>query len=233
MEKVINGEVHTRDSIVTKHKGLVHKECHKLKKQAKGVGQDYEDIVSIGFMGLIKAFDYFDGEKFPVRFSTYAVPMIRGEIQRVLRGSGTGVNYSRGIKELAFSIRANGMDELSIDAISTELEEGRKKVIHALNFLRHGKPSSLDQPVRDSEGDRNVSDLIGEPDDITRLFVQEFLEVFGRQGKIHSERIDGRADTSNYCSKDRCKPSPSVAKYKKDTAEIHGLFRNTARYRTK
>lgn len=128
LKKVINGESHTRDSIVVDHEGVVHSVCRKFTPWAGSVGQDYEDIVSIGFMGLIKAFDYFDGEKFPVRFSTYAVPMIRGEVRRVLRDSGTRVHYSRGIKELAFSIRKEELEELSVDAIAAELDENRKKL---------------------------------------------------------------------------------------------------------
>ncbi len=193
VEKVINGESHTRDSIVEKHAGLVHSVCHKLINWARNVGHEYDDLVSIGFMGLIKAFDYFDGERFPVRFSTYAVPMIRGEIQKVLRDSGTGVHYSRGIKDLAFNIKKRELDELSVDEIAVELGEDRKKVIHAFNFLQHGIPSSLNQPIRVSEVDSSVADIVGKPDDTTELFVNDFLESLEERERYIAEGLmDGR-----------------------------------------
>ena len=193
IEKVINGEVHTRESIVVAHKGLVYRECHKLKAYAKRVGQDYEDIVSVGFIGLIKAFDRFDGDTYEVRFATYAVPMIWGEIQRMLRDSGTGVYYPRTIKELGWKIRKSELEESSVDVIAEKLETDRSKVIHALDFLCYGVPGSLDQPIRADESESSVADFVGKPDDQTEILVGEFIDsLCERDKQIVEMLLDGQ-----------------------------------------
>lgn len=184
IEKIINGEAHTRDSIVETHKGLVHRECHKLKSYAKRVGQDYEDIVSIGFIGLLNAFDKFDGDKFDVRFSTYAVPMIWGEIQRALRDSGTGIRYSRNVKELGWKIRKNELEDKSVPEIAQFFETKEEHVVHALNFLKYGVPGSLDEPIKQSEGESSVADLIGRADDTTAILVEDFVSRLDERDKI-------------------------------------------------
>ncbi len=84
-----------RDILITENIGLVHSCAHRFK----GKGIEYEDLFQAGCMGLVKAFDAFDNER-GVRFSTYAVPVILGEIRRLFRDGGT-VKVSRTIKELS------------------------------------------------------------------------------------------------------------------------------------
>lgn len=193
IEKVINGEVHTRDSIVERHKGLVHRESHKLKGFAKRVGQDYEDIVSVGFIGLIDAFDKFDGETHDVKFATYAVPLIWGNIQNYLRTCSTGLHYSTNIKQLGWTIRKGELEHLPIDEIAEKVEAKRSRVIHALEFLEYGIPTRLDQPIIQAEGEMNIADVIGEPDDTTGLFVEEFLDFLNdRERKVAICLVEGK-----------------------------------------
>lgn len=82
-----------RDEMISSNLGLVHSCAHKLT----GRGIDYDDLFQAGCVGLIKAVDGFDeGRGFS--FSTYAVPVILGEIKRIFRDGGT-VSVSRSIKE--------------------------------------------------------------------------------------------------------------------------------------
>lgn len=82
-----------RDSMIENNIGLVHSLCGKFT----GKGIEYDDLFQAGCIGLIKAVDGFDeGRGF--KFSTYAVPVILGEIKRLFRDGGT-VNVSRSIKE--------------------------------------------------------------------------------------------------------------------------------------
>lgn len=83
----------TRDEIIQANMGLVHSCAHKFT----GKGVDYDDLFQAGCVGLIKAVDGFD-EKKGFRLSTYAVPVILGEIKRIFRDDGT-VSVSRSIKE--------------------------------------------------------------------------------------------------------------------------------------
>lgn len=82
-----------REEIISGNLGLVHACAHKFK----GRGIEYDDLFQAGCMGLIKAADAFDEER-GVRFSTYAVPVILGEIRRLFRDGGT-VKVSRTLKE--------------------------------------------------------------------------------------------------------------------------------------
>jgi len=93
------GDKSAREVLVEKNLGLVH---HIVKRFA-GRGYDLEDLFQIGSIGLMKAIDKFD-LSFDVKFSTYAVPMITGEIKRFLRDDGL-VKVSRTLKENGFKIR--------------------------------------------------------------------------------------------------------------------------------
>ena len=93
------GDKEAREVLVEKNLGLVH---HIVKRFA-GRGYDLEDLFQIGSIGLMKAIDKFD-LSFDVKFSTYAVPMITGEIKRFLRDDGL-VKVSRSLKENGFKIR--------------------------------------------------------------------------------------------------------------------------------
>lgn len=87
-----------RDEFIEQNLGLVHNIC----KRFAGKGIEYDDLYQSGCMGLIKAFDAFDEDR-GLCFSTYAVPVIMGEVRRLFRDGGS-VKVSRSIKELGIKI---------------------------------------------------------------------------------------------------------------------------------
>lgn len=93
------GDRGAREVLVEKNLGLVH----HIVKRFQGRGHDMEDLFQIGSIGLMKAIDKFD-LSYEVKFSTYAVPMIAGEIKRFLRDDGM-VKVSRSLKENGYKIR--------------------------------------------------------------------------------------------------------------------------------
>ena len=102
-EQARNGNAQARDQLVLDNTGLVW----SVVKKYRGRGYEQEDLFQIGCIGLIKAIDNFNLDM-DVAFSTYAVPMITGEIRRFLRDDGM-VKVSRSIKENAVkSMRAAG-----------------------------------------------------------------------------------------------------------------------------
>lgn len=94
-----SGDKEAREVLIEKNLGLVH---HIVRRFA-GRGYELEDLFQIGVIGLIKAIDKFD-LSLGLRFSTYAVPMITGEIKRFLRDDGP-IKVSRVIKENALKLR--------------------------------------------------------------------------------------------------------------------------------
>ncbi len=107
-----------RDTLITENLGLVHTCAHRFS----GKGIEYEDLFQAGCMGLVKAFDAFDTER-GVRFSTYAVPVILGEIRRLFRDGGT-VKVSRTLKELSM--------KTAREREAFALKEGREPTIKEL-----------------------------------------------------------------------------------------------------
>lgn len=87
-----------RDSFIENNLGLVHSIC----KRFSGRGIEYDDLYQAGCVGLIKAVDAFDSER-GLMFSTYAVPVIMGEVRRLFRDGGS-VKVSRSVKELSLKI---------------------------------------------------------------------------------------------------------------------------------
>lgn len=92
-----SGQV-SRDQVIQQNMGLVHSCAHRLK----GRGIEYDDLFQAGCMGLVKACDAFDTTR-GVKFSTYAVPVILGEMRRLFRDGGT-VKVSRSIKERSLRV---------------------------------------------------------------------------------------------------------------------------------
>lgn len=87
-----------REQAIRENIGLVH----SCARHFRGRGMEYDDLFQAGCLGLVKAVDHFDPER-GVKFSTYAVPVILGEIRRLFRDGGA-VKVGRGLKEL--SLRA-------------------------------------------------------------------------------------------------------------------------------
>ena len=95
MKRAHQGDKEARDTIVSENLGLVR----SIVKRFMNRGVDLEDLFQIGCIGLLKAVDKFNLE-YQVKFSTYAVPMIAGEIRRFLRDDGM-IKVSRSLKETA------------------------------------------------------------------------------------------------------------------------------------
>ena len=122
-----------RETVIRSNMGLVH----ACAQRYKGKGIEYDDLFQAGCMGLVKATDAFDYER-GVRFSTYAVPVILGEIRRLFRDGGT-VKVSRSLKEL--SIRANRERD------HFAKKQGREPSIHELAEIMDVEYSLLVEAV--------------------------------------------------------------------------------------
>lgn len=135
-----------------------------LVKRFLDRGREYDDLYQYGCLGLIKAIDRFD-PAFGVTFSTYAVPVILGEIRRYLRDDGT-VHVSRSIRENAIEIerfrekaRAENGQDPTPEEICAALSMKMGDFLLALNALQPVR--SLDAPV-DTEGNLSLGDTLGD-----------------------------------------------------------------------
>ena len=99
IERARNGDKEAREQVITENIPLVWSIVRRFANR----GQELQDLFQIGSIGLMKAIDKFDNS-FDVKFSTYAVPMITGEIKRFLRDDGM-IKVSRSLKETAGRVR--------------------------------------------------------------------------------------------------------------------------------
>ena len=116
----------------------------------RGRGENADDLFQIGCVGLIKAIDNFDIEQ-GVQFSTYAVPMIIGEVKRYLRDNNC-IRVSRSVKDLAYKIiqfkekyNKENLKEPTLDEISKALDINTEEIVASLDAIQD--PVSLHEPV--------------------------------------------------------------------------------------
>ena len=153
-----------------------------IVKRYMGRGVEYDDLVQLGSMGLTKAIRRFD-TTLGVRFSTYAVPMIAGEIKRFLRDDGL-IKVSRSVKELA--VRASAVSEAlgepggraaGVQEIAAALHERAEDVAVALDALRPAV--SLNESVGDEKQSAEKLDFIAdgasEEAFVDRMLIKELL----------------------------------------------------------
>ena len=147
-----NGNKEARDFLVEQNVRLVWSVVQRFINR----GYDPDDLFQIGSIGLIKSIDKFD-LSYDVRFSTYAVPMIIGEIQRFIRDDGS-VKVSRTLKETGNKIR-RAKDSLTkklgrsptVNEMAKELDIPAEEIIHAEEAAR--TPQSIHETVFENDGD--------------------------------------------------------------------------------
>jgi len=146
------GDVQARDRLVNCNLKLVF----NLVRRFQNRGYELEDLFQVGCIGLMKAIDKFD-LSYDVKFSTYAVPMIVGEIRRFLRDDSS-IKISRSVKEAAYKIHKIREQlckrlgrEPSIGEVAGELGMPREEVVTAMEAVQ--SPTSIYETLHQDEGD--------------------------------------------------------------------------------
>lgn len=180
LKKIKQGDKSAREELINGNLRLVL----SVIKRFWGRGENPDDLFQIGCVGLIKAIDNFDITQ-NVRFSTYAVPMIIGEIRRYLRDNNS-VRVSRSIKDMAYKamqakevLTAKLGREPTVSEIATELSVKRSDVVIALESVV--EPISLYEPVFSDGGDTiYVLDQVGDKNDdssfVDEIFFKEAMQ---------------------------------------------------------
>jgi RNA polymerase sporulation-specific sigma factor len=150
-EKILlaqSGDKEAEQRLVAENMPLVS----AVVKRYMNCGHDAEDLRQLGSIGLLKAIRRFD-PSYNVCFSTYAVPLIAGEIRRFLRDDGI-IKFSRSTKSLAMRVR-HALEEdpdLTINTLSERMHVSREELAAA--FASDSPVCSLDEPLSDGSGNR-------------------------------------------------------------------------------
>lgn len=152
IEQIKNGNEQAREKFITGNLRLVLSVIQRFN----GRGESADDLFQVGCIGLIKALNNFD-TSYGVKFSTYAVPMIIGEVRRYLRDNNS-IRVSRSVRDMAYKalytkerLSRQLQREPTISEIAKELEAEEEDIITALEAIQ--EPVSLFEPVFHDDGD--------------------------------------------------------------------------------
>lgn len=182
IERAHQGDKEARDTLFRENTGLVW----SIVKRFKNRGVELEDLFQIGSIGLLKAVDKFD-TAYEVRFSTYAVPMIAGEIKRFLRDDGI-LKVSRSMKEICYkaylvrdSLEKSKGGEPTLEEIAREMAVTVEDLVMAMES--GAEVESLQKTIYQGEGnDISLMDKIeeqrnGQEEAMNRLLLEEMLGI--------------------------------------------------------
>lgn len=186
IRKSHDGDKEAREQLVEENVGLIW--C--VVKRFYGRGTEAEDLFQIGSIGLLKAIDKFD-VSYDVKFSTYAVPMISGEIKRFLRDDGM-IKVSRSLKELSYKslqVREQLTDRLgrepTVEELSGEMGVEKEELVQAMEA--GGEVESLYRPIHQKEGSEiRLLDKLEEKEKredkiLDRMVLKQLLETLDSQ----------------------------------------------------
>jgi len=190
IRKAQEGDKVAREQVINENVGLVW----SIVRRFLGRGQEAEDLFQIGVIGLMKAVDKFD-LSYEVMFSTYAVPMISGEIKRYLRDNNSLIKMSRSIKENGWKIKAAqerlnyelGRDatleelaaatELSMEDVVTALEAGSEiESIYKTVYQGDGNEIYLVDRIKE---EKNEAESL-----IDRMTVKQLLDSLTEEERL-------------------------------------------------
>ncbi len=183
-----NGDKEARNQAVQGNLKLVLSVIQRFS----GRGEQMDDLFQIGCIGLIKAIDHFNVD-LDVHFSTYAVPMIIGEVRRYLRDRGA-IRVSRSMRDLAY--RALGIREMiqsetqtdpTVDELARKMNVPREELVFALDAIM--EPVSLFEPIGTDGGDSLlVMDQVGDPKNTDEQWLSHIALAEGMQTLSERER---------------------------------------------
>ena len=174
-----NGDENAKNTLINQNYPLVKSVIRRYRNK----GLDYDDLFQLGCVGFVKAINNFD-DGFGVRFSTYAVPMIAGEVKRFLRDDGY-IKVSRAIKAQAIEIKKYlaslppQSTQPDVNEIAKALNMTAEDVVFAMDSVRY--PMSLATPIDSTDdGSITLSERIADVDDeekrIDHFIIRELIQ---------------------------------------------------------
>ena len=152
-EKIEAGDAKARETYIEGNLRLVL----SVIKRFSSSNENVDDLFQIGCIGLIKAIDNFDSS-LNVKFSTYAVPMIIGEIRRFLRDNANSIRVSRSLRDTAYkaiyardNLTRRNSKEPTLEEIAKEVGISKQDIVYAMDAIQN--PMSLYEPIFTDGGD--------------------------------------------------------------------------------
>ena len=172
-----------RDAFIEQNLGLVHACAGRFR----GRGIEYDDLYSAGCMGLVKACDNFDAGR-GLCFSTYAVPVILGEIKKLFRDGGT-IKVSRSLKELGLRVQAAREHHLKVCGVEptlSQLAEELDEPVENVTLAIQAAQPAMSLTPENAEGEDHQLDIpVDSPEEALaeRISLEEVVEALPEQDR--------------------------------------------------
>ena len=181
-----SGDIEAKEILLKENIPLIK----SIVKRYKGKNIEYDDLMQLGSLGLVKAINNFNPD-FGVRLSTYAVPMITGEIKRFIRDDGA-IKVSRALKTMSYKIgkfveeyQQNNAKEPEISVIANQFDIDEQEVVYILDSSK--MPVSIYEKNDDDNGksliDR-LSDSTTEEDMLDKLTLKDCIQKLPQREKL-------------------------------------------------
>ncbi len=181
-----SGDIEAKEILLKENIPLIK----SIVKRYKGKNIEYDDLMQLGSLGLVKAINNFNPD-FGVRLSTYAVPMITGEIKRFIRDDGA-IKVSRALKTMSYKIgkfvedyQQNNAKEPEIGVIAKQFDIDEQEVVYILDSSK--MPVSIYEKNDDDNGksliDR-LSDSTTEEDMLDKLTLKDCIQKLPQREKL-------------------------------------------------
>lgn len=194
MLRVKDGDANARNELISGNLRLVLSIIQRFSSRADNL----DDLFQVGCIGLIKAIDNFNVE-LEVKFSTYAVPMIIGEVRRYLRDNNS-IRVSRSMRDLAYKalqareeLTSENLCEPSINDISKKINEKKEDIVLALEAIT--EPVSIYEPVYSDSGDTlYILDQLRDSTSDDEIWIEDIAlkEAIKKLGEREKRIIDMR-----------------------------------------
>ncbi|WP_257064251.1 sigma-70 family RNA polymerase sigma factor [Priestia megaterium] len=179
--KIYNEQIGVElDEFIEKNYKLAHKVAQKYIGRIKSTGEEYDDILQMALVGMVKAYKNYDPAAFQTKFSTYAVPMMYGEIRRHMRDKSTMVKFPRAFYELWAKVTREELDDCSDEEIAEKLDIPLELVKRAMPYYTINNHMSTSQEVYGGDGDSKeitLQDQIGSEADFSTIIVKDFYKT--------------------------------------------------------
>jgi len=187
-ERIKNGDKSAREEFINGNLRLVLSVIQRFS----GRGENMDDLFQVGCIGLMKSIDNFD-PSYNVKFSTYAVPMIIGEVRRYLRDNNS-IRVSRSMRDIAYKalkvreeLMGKNEKEPTVEEISKAMGISKEDIVQALDAIQD--PMSLYEPIYNDGGDAifvidQVSDEKSVDDNwVEKISLREAMKKLGTREK--------------------------------------------------
>ena len=189
VEKAQHGDQQAKTVLIEENSPLIK----SIIKRFRDKGIEYDDLYQLGCIGFLKAIKNFKAE-FGVKFSTYVVPMVIGEIKRFMRDDGA-IKVSRALKTLNLQINkyienffSKEQRKPSIEEIAKHFQTDEQEIVLAMDSSK--MPLSLYAPIDDEGDSLNIADKIEAEDDINEKSTYYFYKLEKKQQfRLYSQRI--------------------------------------------